>query len=451
MSTMTVSNQYLAWLASEVWALDPNEFQRYYAMFSSLQDVDEKTFDAAATRQPQAATFTKQGATAVISIRGMLLESIPSFFAWMGIAATAYADIIGQARAAAADPDVKEIILDVNSPGGSVSGMTDAADAIKLAAAQKPVHARGENMIGSAAFWLSSQATTISLNKTGEAGSIGVLKTLVDSSKRAEQMGFEIHVIKSGPHKGTGAPGAPITEAQLIPIQEAVDALAIQFQDAVKAGRGARLTAEPGIFASGRTWIAEGAMALGLIDTIHDDKTKAGGQQITAAKAEQTKENETMSEETDIKKVQEDAGKAALAADQTRREEITTAFPDDPAFALTQCNAGASVIEAKAAYSDVLKSRLDESKKNEADALAKAEAKAKAEAAQNSGEAEGGEFVPQNAGANSDGKGTGAFMALVNEQVASGKSRNKAFKDVASKNPELREAFVKEHNAAHGR
>ena len=123
---------------------------------------------------------------------------------------------------------------------------------------------------------LASQAGKISINPNGEAGSIGVYTVAVDSSKRAEELGFKVHVIKSGEHKGMGVPGTEITENQIAATQEIIDGMAANFKQAVSAGRKMSV-ADVEKIATGRTWLAEVAKKLNLVDEIVNgiDKSKS--------------------------------------------------------------------------------------------------------------------------------------------------------------------------------
>jgi hypothetical protein len=90
---------------------------------------------------------------------------------------------------------------------------------------------------------------------------------LVDSSKAMDDEGIQVHLIKSGEHKGTGTPGVAISEAQIEEEQRIVDGVADMFIGAVARGRGlsADTVAE---LATGASWFADEAEPMGLVDEL---------------------------------------------------------------------------------------------------------------------------------------------------------------------------------------
>lgn len=101
---------------------------------------------------------------------------------------------------------------------------------------------------------------------TAQIGSIGVYSVILDDSKASEKAGLRYHVVRSGIYKGTGA-GEKITPDELVPYQEVVDDLAGMFASDVARGR--TMTQDQAReLATGRTWTAPKAKALGLLDGI---------------------------------------------------------------------------------------------------------------------------------------------------------------------------------------
>jgi signal peptide peptidase SppA len=172
-------------------------------------------------------------------------------------------------RAAATDSNVRGIMLDIDSPGGHVAGTEELSRDVSAAARKKPVHAHIDDMGASAALWVASQASRISANSTASVGSIGVFAVLYDESERMDAEGVKVHVISTGEHKGAGAPGAPITDAQLADFQAHVDGINNHFRAAMTTGRAHDDRFDIDAVSDGRTFLASDARALGIIDAVN--------------------------------------------------------------------------------------------------------------------------------------------------------------------------------------
>jgi signal peptide peptidase SppA len=168
-------------------------------------------------------------------------------------------------RQADATEEVRGILLHIDSPGGHVAGTQELAD--DVAATKKPINAHIDDLGASAAFWVASRADRITANKMAEIGSIGVIGVLEDSTGAAEQAGIEVHVITTGPFKGMGIPGTPVTDAHLGEAQRLVDGIFSHFKGDVSRGRGLSGKALDAV-SDGRVFLADQAKRLGLIDEV---------------------------------------------------------------------------------------------------------------------------------------------------------------------------------------
>lgn len=192
-------------------------------------------------------------------------------------------------RTAAADKAVRCIVLTIDSPGGTVRGTADLARDVYNVRNRKPVLAQIDDEAASAAVWVASQATEVAANPTAQVGSIGVMTVIEDTSGAAEFQRRKVHVVASGPYKGVGVDGAPVTDEQLAYIQSRVDELSDHFVAAVAEGRSMP-TSKVRELATGRMWGATAAQTLGLVDTIRTmDETLARAAEIGAATAAGTK------------------------------------------------------------------------------------------------------------------------------------------------------------------
>lgn len=316
--------QSLAAVVAEPWLVKPEAFLGAFQEIATQAQVFTSAGDIRAAMadveddEDNLELFEIHNGVAVIPIHGLIMKEIPCAFRFFGTPATStretkeiFADVL-------ANDEVKSIFLDIDSPGGTVSGTASLADVIYRANQFKPVHGHASDLAASAAYWIGSQAVRLTCGETAEVGSIGAYKLLIDRSKQAEADGLMIHRLASGPYKGVGVPGVPITEAQLAVEQELVDGINGLFQQAILRGRP-ELTAEAlkGM-ATGRVWLGVDAHKLGLVDAVLSveeafEDTITAGQEDRQDEAESGPESEGESEMPFRRKKPEESDSKALA------------------------------------------------------------------------------------------------------------------------------------------
>lgn len=178
---------------------------------------------------------------------------------------TDYADIRASVKRQLAEPSVKTIDMIIDSPGGSVLGLPETADVIHAANKVKPVRAIVTGIAASAAYWLASQASTITLTPSGEVGSVGVLDLHADITKALDSSGVKITAVVSDPKKVERAPFTALSDTAKAHMQSGVDAWYGDFLSAIRRGRGARVRTDSN-YGGGRMLNSRDALALGLID-----------------------------------------------------------------------------------------------------------------------------------------------------------------------------------------
>jgi len=264
-------NPAIAELRGSVWAM---ERVRLKAFFEHVTAAPWRpgAIDMEAARRTQEEAEGGPGydvvaRTAVIPIRGLILKDVPLWVHYYGYQATGTRQTREALDGALADDAVDAILLAVDSPGGIIDGVQELADAFYAAREIKPVYAYIEDLGASAAYWLASQAAEVAANRTAEVGSIGVYTVLWDFSKYYGDAGVRVILVASGPDKGVGVIGVPIADEQLAPIAEVVDGMASIFMEAVARGRQMPLEAVRAV-ATGRTYLAQPAVELGLLDGV---------------------------------------------------------------------------------------------------------------------------------------------------------------------------------------
>ena len=205
---------------------------------------------------------------AVIEICGVLVHR----GAWIGQSSgqTSYEGIAAQLGAAASDPAVRGIALEIDSFGGEVAGVFDLADAIRAARLAKPIWAFVAEHAFSAGYALASQADRIILPRTGAVGSIGVVVMHADLSGQISDAGVTVTLIHSGAHKVDGNPYAPLPDPVRARIQAEIDSIRTLFAETVAAGRGRRLSAEAALATEAECYRGADAVAAGLADEVSD-------------------------------------------------------------------------------------------------------------------------------------------------------------------------------------
>ncbi len=170
--------------------------------------------------------------------------------------------------AAADDSEIDAIVLDIDSPGGSVYGTSELGAKIAAAAAKKKCIAVADSMAASGAYWIASQASELCVTPGGEVGSIGVFVLHVDQSKALDEMGIKVTPVSAGKYKTAGNRFQPLSEEGLAQMQQVVDDYYTQFVKAVAKGRGVSQQKVRDGFGQGGMMRADAAVAEGMADRV---------------------------------------------------------------------------------------------------------------------------------------------------------------------------------------
>ncbi len=263
-------------LTQEPWAIAPEAMDGIIGL--AMDMAAGKLFTLPQSEAPQSIMSVADG-VATISITGPLLPTTDEFDRVM-LGATSLDEVRSTVESAAADPAVTSIVLNIDSPGGTVRGTPEAADAIYEASKVKPVRAHTSGTMASAAYWLGSQATSVSMTRSASVGSIGVMVPHIDQSKRAEMLGVKVELFTTGKFKAAGFPGTSLTESQRELIQERIDQVFGEFKSAVTR-QGRKIPAEA---MQGQTFYGPQAESLGLATVVRSASQagKAGSSPLRA-------------------------------------------------------------------------------------------------------------------------------------------------------------------------
>jgi signal peptide peptidase SppA len=225
-------------------------------------------------------SYRVQKGVAMIPVLGSLVNR----GAWLGARSgmTSYEGLGFQLDQAAADPDVRSIMLDINSPGGEAVGAFEIADKVRSVAKSKPVTAVVNGMAASAAYAIASAATQIIGTPSSVAGSIGVVLMHADYSQALHTKGIKPTLIHAGAHKVDANPYEPLSSSVRADLQAEVDQFYDLFVSGVAKGRKGRMTEKSVRGTEARTFIGQAAVDAGLVDaigsfeTVLADRSKSG-------------------------------------------------------------------------------------------------------------------------------------------------------------------------------
>ncbi len=255
-----------------IWAILPEGFAALVAHLTSaaplLEEARFLALNAAAAKMQTKGRGDSK--IAVIPIQGVLTRDEP----WAG---TTYKTIADAAEQAGSDPSVKRVVLDADSPGGEVTGLPETAAILASLSKVKPVSAIVGGNAASAAYWLTSQASHITMAPSAEVGSVGVRVMHVDVSKAMSDAGIKVTELSSGKFKTEWTPYAPLTGDAAGDMQKKLAAAHNDFVTAIAEGRRVAPNRPTSAivrarYGEGRMFSANEAIGHGLADAVQSPR-----------------------------------------------------------------------------------------------------------------------------------------------------------------------------------
>ena len=203
---------------------------------------------------------------AIVPVLGPLVARGDWLTALLG--ASTYGAVAEMVTAAAEDPAVRGILLEMDSPGGEVGGLFDLVEEIGGIRAQsgKPLWAVASEAALSAAYAIASAADRLYVTRTGEVGSIGVVAVHLDESGADAMAGLKWTLIGAGARKTDGNPHEPLSPRATADIQTDVDHLYDQLVNLVAGNRA--LDAAAVRTTEAATYRGGSAVGAGLADRV---------------------------------------------------------------------------------------------------------------------------------------------------------------------------------------
>ena len=185
-----------------------------------------------------------------------------SVFEQRGTPSNVIIDFISRANK---DPTIKGIILEINSPGGTVIGSKDIGNAVKES--KKPVVAWIREIGTSGGYWIASASDSVVADPMSITGSIGVIGSYLEFSRLLEEYGVTYQQLTSGKYKDTGSPFKELSNDERALLQTKIDIIHNNFVSEVAANR--KLSIEQvNNLATGIFYLGVEAKDLGLVDIL---------------------------------------------------------------------------------------------------------------------------------------------------------------------------------------
>ena len=207
-------------------------------------------FSAIISQGPKGDIFSKKEGVGIIELKGLIVTS---------------EQVLKNLTSFRNNPNVKSIILRIESPGGSVGASQEIFEDVKRTNKVKPVVASMGSMGASGGYYAALGAEKIIANPGTMTGSIGVIVKFPNLEGLFEKIGYKSVVVKSGAMKDVGASNRPLSSEERALIQGLIDNVFNQF---VKAVAENRVMPEETVkeLADGRIFTGEQAFEAGLID-----------------------------------------------------------------------------------------------------------------------------------------------------------------------------------------
>jgi len=292
------------------WAITPAMYQEVIGIYNRHVRGEKIDLDGLSARLGRPLKNEPKGyemvdGVAVLPIEGVIAKRMNLLMHISGGTSTSYA--AAEFARAMEDPQVKAVVLAIDSPGGAVDGTQEFANAVASYRGTKPIVAFTDGMMASAAYWIGSAADRIFISgDTTQVGSIGVVATHTDISGAEAQRGVKTTEITAGKFKRIASQYGTLTPEGRAYIQEQVDAVYSAFVSDVAKFRGVDVETVLENMAEGRIFIGRAAIEAGLVD----------GVSTLDAIINSLAEGETFGS---------DSGKAAVSAAQNQTSEAGAA------------------------------------------------------------------------------------------------------------------------------
>lgn len=262
-------------MSKNLWAGEPESFQ---LVLSAEAKVEKLKADQAAAGAKAGwiedmiaqlpAMWRHDGETAVITLNGPLVSGSAGLSRLWGV--VGYDDLLAAVVEAASHVDTKKLLFDINTPGGAVTGIVDACEALAQITAIKPSSTYVGEQMCSAGYWLASaiKNNVITVSSTAEIGSIGVLSVHTERSKALADNGIGVTVIRSGKYKAETNSVEVLSEGAKARVEAQLADVHKIFRAQVAKGRPDLSADELAEVTEGQIFLGQKAVKAGLADKV---------------------------------------------------------------------------------------------------------------------------------------------------------------------------------------
>jgi protease-4 len=201
---------------------------------------------------------------AVIPIKGEIVLDSSSFSAQMSAL-----EIVDALQRAEKDPSIGAIMLEINSPGGSVVATRQIVDGIRKAGEHKKVVSWVSETGASGAYYIAAASDYVVADADSITGGIGVIGIFPNVEGLLEKLGIEVKVVKEGEHKDIGSIFSGLSKEDEKIIQRIFHSAFARFREDILLFRGDKIDAQKfEEIADGRILSGEQALGIGLVDEL---------------------------------------------------------------------------------------------------------------------------------------------------------------------------------------
>lgn len=256
----------LNFITSSVWAMHPQKLDAIIALV--VNHERGITIDADRWAQLESSRSQRVGiqqGVATLGLHGTISQRAGLLTGSGGTSTDQFAASFLQA---VRDPAVGAIVVDVDSPGGSVFKLNETSKLIFEHRGQKPMVAVANSEAYSAAYHLASAFDKFYVTPSGMVGSIGTVATHVDQTEYDKAMGVKYEFVHSGEHKVSGNPHEPLNDTARADLQRIVDQYGEEFTATVARNRGVSAKVVRDTYGQGKVFTSGEAKERGMVDGI---------------------------------------------------------------------------------------------------------------------------------------------------------------------------------------